>query len=313
MAKPIAMTDEERAERRKREQQLTEQAVAQLRCSDGWQRWLTVRAQVGLRRYTVRNQLLIALQDPRATHVAGFRAWLGLGYCVRRGESSHIRVWAPCPPSKKKLQAWRAAGANPDDRPRTYFRLEAVFSAAQVDPLPPPADPVALDPPIAEVQGDSLAWALGPLEQLAAELGYTIVYRPLEPGHGGSCNPTAKVLTINSDQAVNARVDVACHELAHALVRHDRQDDDPKLDYAQEELVAESVAHIAVSFIGLDSSASAVPYLASWAESAAPGTFEQIAGLVDRLARRLEDTLGADSDGPTPTPALAAAQQAAAA
>ena len=178
-----------------------------------------------------------------------------------------------------------------------------MFSAAQVDPLPPPADPVPLDPPIAEVQGDSLAWALSPLEQLAAELGYTVVYRPLEPGHGGSCNPHTKVLTINSDQAVNARVDVECHELAHALVRHDRQDDDPKLDYAQEELVAESVAHIAVSFVGLDSSASAVPYLASWAESAAPGTFERIAGLVDRLARRLEDTLGADSDGPAPAPA----------
>ena len=214
---------------------------------------------------------------------------------------------------RRSSQAWRAAGANPDDRPRTYFRLEAVFSAAQVDALPPPADPVPLDPPIAEVQGDSLAWALGPLEQLAAELGYTVVYRPLEPGHGGSCNPHTKVLTINSDQAVNARVDVECHELAHALVRHDRQDDDPKLDYAQEELVAESVAHIAVSFVGLDSSASAVPYLASWAESAAPGTFERIAGLVDRLARRLEDTLGADSDGPAPAPALAAAQEAAAA
>jgi hypothetical protein len=32
---------------------LTEQAVAQLRCSAGWQRWLTVRARVGLRRYSV--------------------------------------------------------------------------------------------------------------------------------------------------------------------------------------------------------------------------------------------------------------------
>ena len=51
--KRVAMTDEERAERRKQEQQLTEQAVAQLRCSAGWQRWLTVRARVGLRRYSV--------------------------------------------------------------------------------------------------------------------------------------------------------------------------------------------------------------------------------------------------------------------
>ena len=56
-----------------------------------------------------------------------------------------------------------------------------------------------------------------------------------------------------------------------------------------------SVAHLAVSFVGLDTSAAAVPYLASWAESAAADTFERIAGLVDRLARRLEQTLGADT------------------
>ena len=58
----IALTKEAHAERRKQEQQLTEQAVAQLRSSAGWQRWLTVRARVGLRRFSVRNQLLVALQ-----------------------------------------------------------------------------------------------------------------------------------------------------------------------------------------------------------------------------------------------------------
>jgi hypothetical protein len=60
-----------------------------------------------------------------------------------------------------------------------------VFSAAQVDPLPAPADPVALDPPIAEVQGDSLAWAQGPLEQLAAELGYTVLTGRLSTATAG--------------------------------------------------------------------------------------------------------------------------------
>jgi hypothetical protein len=49
-----------------------------------------------------------------------------------------------------------------------------------------------------------------------------------------------------------------------------------------------------VSSVGLNSSASAVPYLAVWSESAAPDTFERIAGLVDRLARRLEQALGAE-------------------
>jgi len=71
MAKPTrsALTDEERAERRQREQQLTEQAVVQLRSSAGWQRWLTVRARVGLRRYSV----LIPSQRCRLRAAAPFR------------------------------------------------------------------------------------------------------------------------------------------------------------------------------------------------------------------------------------------------
>ena len=150
-------------------------------------------------------------------------------------------MWAPCPPSKRKLKAWRDAGASPEDRPRTYFRFEAVFSQDQVEALPPPAEPALLGPPIAEVQGSSLAWAREPLEALAAELGYSVTYCTLQKGRGGSCDPRTKVLTINDDASVNAQVDVTCHELAHALVRVDRQDDDPQLDYAAEELVAESV------------------------------------------------------------------------
>ena len=78
-------------------------------------------------------------------------------------------------------------------------------------------------------------------------------------------------------------------------MRHDRRDDDPTLEYAAEELVAESVAHLALSFVGFDTSAAAVPYLASWTDSAPSDTFERIAALVDRLARRLENALGADS------------------
>ena len=49
----VAMTDQERAERRKQEQELTECAVAQLPLSAGWQRWLKVRARAGLRRYSL--------------------------------------------------------------------------------------------------------------------------------------------------------------------------------------------------------------------------------------------------------------------
>src|SRR3954453_10317813 len=125
------LSDAERAERRARDRELTTRAVEQLRTSAGWQAWLRVRARTGLRRYSLRNQLLIALQDPDATRVAGFRAWLSLGYCVRKAERCRIHVWARCEPSKKKLQAWRDAGANPMEKPKSFYRLQAVFDRAQ--------------------------------------------------------------------------------------------------------------------------------------------------------------------------------------
>ena len=101
------LREDERAARRAQARELTARAVEQLRTSTGWQAWLRVRARTGLRRYSLTNQVLVAHQDPDASRVAGFRAWLALGYSVRRGERCRIRVWARCEPSKKRLEEWR--------------------------------------------------------------------------------------------------------------------------------------------------------------------------------------------------------------
>src|SRR5579859_7433930 len=77
-------TDERRAKRRENERQLVAQAVGRLRSSEGWQAWLAARSR--FHRYSLHNQLLIAHQHPGARRVAGFKAWLALGYCVRQGE-----------------------------------------------------------------------------------------------------------------------------------------------------------------------------------------------------------------------------------
>jgi len=124
------LTEAEREQRRAADRAFVQQAVEQLRSSDGWQRWLTTRRH--FHTYSLRNQLLIAMQRPDATRVAGFKAWLALGYCVRRGERG-LRIFAPCPPSKAKLRAWREAGAVPAEKPRTFFRLTAVFDTLSRD------------------------------------------------------------------------------------------------------------------------------------------------------------------------------------
>jgi hypothetical protein len=63
---------------------------------------------------------LIALQMPEATMVCGFRAWLKLGYCVRRGETA-LRIWIPMGPSRTEMERWQAGAPwRPTSRARGF-------------------------------------------------------------------------------------------------------------------------------------------------------------------------------------------------
>jgi antirestriction protein ArdC len=294
-------TEEERAERRAAEREQMKRAVEALCTSEGWRRWLTVRRH--FRAYSLHNQLLIAHQCPGATRVAGFRAWLRLGYCVRKGERA-IRIWAPCPPSPKRLREWERAGANPEDKPRTHFRLVAVFDRSQVDPLPEhPGGPVPLDPPTEPVSGDGLAHLFAPLAAFARDLGLTVSVEPVPGAAAGYHEPAAERIVVDvvgERFSPNAQLQTLVHELAHALVRLDRRDEDPKLPYAEEEVVVESVAHTVCGALGLDTSDASIPYIAGWGERTEGEPIERYAALIDRLASRLEDAVlgAAEPSGP---------------
>jgi integrase len=103
---------------------LTE-GVEKLTSSDEWVRYLDVQRR--FHRYSFGNVLLIALQSPDATRVAGFRRWLELGRHVQHGQKG-IAILAPVV-SRLKVEdketgeertivsAPRASGAKPP-RPR---------------------------------------------------------------------------------------------------------------------------------------------------------------------------------------------------
>jgi antirestriction protein ArdC len=285
-------TEEERAERRAAERDQMREAVEALRTSEGWHRWLKVRRH--FHSYSFHNQLMIAMQLGHATRVAGFRRWLEIGYCVRKGEHA-IRIWAPCPPSKKQVKAWREAGANPDEEPRVIFRLVPVFDASQVEPLPDfPGGPISLEPPREPIADDGLADRLPTLVEFADSLELEVIIEKIPGAADGYHEPaTGRIVVedVGEDFSANAQVSVLIHELAHALVRIDRRDGDPKLDYASEEVVVESVAYSVCGILGLDSGGSAVPYVAGWAESAEGDPIEAYAELIDRLARRIEGVI----------------------
>jgi len=98
MSRRAKLTDQQREQRRQADRQRLQAAVSALLSSEGWARWVRVRARNGLGgRYSWGNQLLIALQTQgEATYVCGFRAWQQLGYAPRKG-SKALRILASTP------------------------------------------------------------------------------------------------------------------------------------------------------------------------------------------------------------------------
>jgi N-terminal domain of anti-restriction factor ArdC len=139
------LSESERERRRARDRERLQQAAEELLTSEAWERWVRVRSRNGLSRYSVNNQLLIALGRPDATFVAGFRAWLELGYQVRKGEKA---IWILAPPKIKERD--RVSGEETGET-RTLFRAVPVFDREQVvagehaAPLEPPLEPLSGD------------------------------------------------------------------------------------------------------------------------------------------------------------------------
>ena len=123
---------------------------------------------------------------------------------------------------------------------------------------------------------------------MAGELGYTVCVCGTGPADG-TCNRKTREIKIAERLSPNGRLVAGIHELSHAMVGADEQA--PKLSYAQEELVVESVAFCCCQTVGLDTSDNSIPYLTSWAESASLEVLEQTVELTARLADRIEAVL----------------------
>jgi len=273
------LSDEERDERRRSDRERLGQAAEQLLTSEGWQRWVRVRSQAGLARLSVSNQLLVALARPDATFVAGFNAWLGLGYCVKKGERA-IAIIAPLPIKDRDKLSGKETGES-----RLLFKTVFVFDRQQVAPLPD-REPASLEPPSEPLTGGSHEHLIAPLERFAASLGFTVSFEPIAGAAGGWCDARAKRIVVDADAPANARVRILVHEIAHALgVGY------AEYGRARSEVIVDTVTNLVCASAGLDVSGESIPYVAGWGEDGALEAVSEFARTIDQLARQLEDVL----------------------
>lgn len=289
------LSDTERDARRQADRKRIEQAARALLTTDGWQRWIRVRASNGLSRYSLNNQCILSAacyaRGITPIYVAGFRAFLSLNRCVRKGETA-IRILAPVAVKQRDEQG-EETGAK-----KVFFRTVPVWDVSMTDVLPG-KEPVPLTPPSQPITGDSHHYLIAPLIVHAAELGYTVEIRDLpENGPGGWCDPKRMQIVVAAGPA-NSQVRTLTHELAHAH----------GLGYAELgrelcEVLVDCVTYCVLGSVGLDVGGESIPYVAGWGEDGALDAIREYAQTIDTIARRIEDALD-----PKPEPATSAVAQ----
>jgi hypothetical protein len=280
------LTDAEREQRREQDRERLHEAARQLLTSEGWQRWVSVRARGGLARLSLNNQLLVALACPDATLVTGFKAWLAMGYCVRKGEKA-IRIIAPMP--VKPRPDHHADNAKDDqERPRVLFKAIPVFDRSQVGPLDG-VEHTPLEPPCEPLTGDSHAHLLAPLRAFTESLGFTVSFESIPGSTGGWCDQKSRRIVVDANESANARLRILIHETIHALgVGY--------AEYGREraEVIVDTAAYVVAAGVGLDVGGESVPYVAGWGETGALEAVTAFASTIDELARRVEIVLAAE-------------------
>lgn len=204
------LTDQERAARRRQDRDRLQHAAEQLLNSEGWRRWVWVRSRAGLGRLSISNQLMVALARPDATFVAGFKAWLQLGYCVKKGERA-VPIIAPLALEDREKLTGEETGET-----RLLFKTVFVFDRAQVAPLEG-MEQVPLEPPSQPLTGASHQRLIAPMVAFAKSLGYSVSVEPIAGAAGGWCDRARKRVVVDAAQPSNAQLRILIHETIHAL------------------------------------------------------------------------------------------------
>lgn len=260
-----------------------QEAVEALATEEGWVRWLDLRAR--MHGYSLNNLMLIALQRPDATHVAGYKAWQKLGRQVRQGERG-IRILAPV---VRKVELEDGSTA----RRVVAFRTVSVFDVAQTE-----GDPIAERPGIVAVTGADSAGLFDNLVEIVEAEGLTLGTETLRDGCHGYIDRAARRIVLGEHLDAAGRAKTLAHELGHwfdlgpaegagAFVPVDRPD---------AEVVAEAVAYVVTSAAGIDSGAYSAAYVLDWAG----GNTDRLAELARRVdqaaAKVLDGAAGAEAE-----------------
>ena len=250
-----------------------EQGVKEIFTSERYTEYLDTMSK--FHNYSFNNTLLITMQKPDATLVAGYQAWQKkFNRHVKRGEKG-IQIIAPTPvKEKQEIEKIDPDTQEPiigdDGQPETEivemviprFRVATVFDVSQTE-----GEPIAeLDVP--ELTGSVQFYDIF-MEALQDISPVPVRFMEIDGEAKGYYHQTEKYIAIKTGMSNLQSMKTGVHEVAHAILHDsDVMDADGIIKgKTAKEVEAESIAYIVCSHFGLDTSEYSFTYIASWCES----------------------------------------------
>ena len=243
--------------------------------------------------YSHNNIILIMMQRPNATFVAGFTAWKKMNRYVKKGEKG-IGILCPCIRKVEELKESDDTKVYNDKEAEkevkkiiTGFKIGYVFDITQTD-----GDDSMLPVLVTGLQGSS--------EQekavYEALLKYVSSKYCVQEVAGisakGSYNIDTKVITVRSDLQYQQKLKSLLHELSHAI--DFEMNPDLTTPRNKRELIAESCAFVVCLRLGIDTSSYSFSYLQSWMKD--PKELGEIADCVQKISAKIINELAESED-----------------
>lgn len=222
--------------------------------SDAYKAYLTTMSK--FHSYSFGNCILIAMQKPDATQVAGFKAWKDKFHrTVKKGEKG-IQIIAPCP--HKRKQEVVLADCTTEEREVRYttYRTAYVFDVSQTEGEPLPEIVRKLS---ADVTGYEEL-----VSKLTAVSPVPVAFEDVGGGAHGCYNLVEKRIKVQPGMSQSQTIKTLVHEIAHSIL-HDKEAGEQKdADRRTMEVQAESVSYAVNSYLGIDTSDYSFGYIAGW-------------------------------------------------
>ena len=257
-----------------------ENGIKELFESDKYRQYLSTMSR--FHRYSVNNTMLIYMQRPDATHVAGFNKWRDqFGRNVLKGEKG-IRIIAPTPYKKKVeeiktdpetnapvLDADGKAIIEEKEIRIPMFKVVSVFDVSQTSgkPLPQLA---------ADLSGNVQQYEVF-MEALRRASPVSMEIKPVARDTDGFFSIKAQSITIRAGMSEVQTVCAAVHEIAHAKL-HDYEHMTELADDGEtilvpgeksrntEEVEAESISYAVCQYYGIETGENSFGYIATWSK-----------------------------------------------